>query len=100
MLDACRDNPFKNSGRSVGGTRGVAPTSAATGQTIIFSAGTGQQALDKLGPTDKSKNGLFTRVFLDQMHSPSLSIDRIVKNMRNEVAKLAKSIGHEHALFI
>ena len=95
MLDACRDNPFKNSGRAVGNIRGLAPTSAATGQMIIFSAGTGQQALDKLGPTDKSKNGLFTRVFLDQMHSPGLSIDRIVKNVRNEVAKLAQSIGHE-----
>jgi len=45
VLDACRDNPFKGKGRSIGGgARGLAPTSAATGQMVVFSAGTGQQA--------------------------------------------------------
>ena len=94
MLDACRDNPFKGSGRAIGG-RGLAPTSAATGQMVIFSAGTGQQALDKLGPNDQEKNGLFTRVFLKEMQKPGISIDRIVRNVRSEVVTLAKSVGHE-----
>ena len=67
MIDACRDNPFKGSGRSALGGRGLAPTTAATGQMIVFSAGSGQQALDKLGPSDRSKNGLFTRVFVKEM---------------------------------
>ena len=48
IIDACRDNPFKQSGRAIGG-RGLAPTTAASGQMVIFSAGAGQQALDKLG---------------------------------------------------
>ena len=48
VIDACRDNPFKSKGRAIGG-RGLAPTSAATGQMIMFSAGSGQQALDRLG---------------------------------------------------
>jgi hypothetical protein len=96
MLDACRDNPFKVSGRSIGGgTRGLAPTSAATGQMVVFSAGNGQQAMDKLGPSDKNKNGVFTRVFVKEMQKSGLTIDRIVKNVRNEVAELAKSVGHE-----
>jgi hypothetical protein len=96
VLDACRDNPFKVRGRSVGGgTRGLAPTSAATGQLVVFSAGNGQQAMDKLGPSDKNKNGVFTRTFIKEMQKPGLTIDRIVKNVRNEVAELAKSVGHE-----
>ena len=96
LMDACRDNPFKTAGRSVGSTsRGLAPTSAATGQLIIFSAGNGQQALDKLNNGDKNKNGLFTRVFVKEMQKPNQTIDRVIKNVRNEVAELAKSVGHE-----
>ncbi len=94
MIDACRDNPFKSAGRAIGG-RGLAPTTAATGQMVIFSAGTGQQALDRLSNSDKNKNGLFTRVFVQEMQKPNVSIDRVVKNVRNQVAELAKSVGHE-----
>jgi len=94
MIDACRDNPFKSTGRNIGG-RGLAPTTAATGQMVVFSAGTGQQALDRLGNNDKNKNGVFTRTFIKEMQKSGVSIDRIVKNVRNEVAELAKSIGHE-----
>ena len=98
IMDACRDNPFKPTvaGRSIGaGTRGLAPTAAATGQMIVFSAGQGQQALDRLGDKDTSRNGLFTRVFVQEMLKPGVPIDRVVKNVRNEVSALAKSIGHE-----
>ena len=94
MIDACRDNPFKGSGRALS-TRGLAPTTAATGQMIVFSAGTGQQALDKLGPNDKSKNGLFTRVFVKEMQKSGVSVDRVVRNVRAEVVALAKSVGHD-----
>jgi len=94
MVDACRDNPFRTAGRAIGG-RGLAPTTAATGQMVIFSAGTGQQALDRLNASDKNKNGLFTRVFVQEMQKSNVSIDRVVKNVRNQVAELAKSVGHE-----
>ncbi len=94
MIDACRDNPFKKSGRALGG-RGLSPTTAATGQMVIFSAGAGQQALDKLGPGDQDKNGLFTRIFVKEMQKPGVSIDRLVRNVRNDVVNLAKSVGHE-----
>jgi hypothetical protein len=95
MIDACRDNPFKSNGRAVGGSRGLAPTTAATGQMVVFSAGTGQQALDKLGPSDKDKNGLFTRIFVREMQKPGVSVDRVVRNVRGEVVSMAKSVGHE-----
>ena len=94
IIDACRDNPFKVAGRAIGG-RGLSPTTAATGQMVIFSAGTGQQALDRLGPTDKGKNGIFTRVFLKEMLVPGITIDKVVRNVRNQVVGLANSVGHE-----
>ena len=94
VIDACRDNPFKGQGRAIGG-RGLAPTTAATGQMIMFSAGSGQQALDKLGSNDKEKNGLFTRIFLKEMVKPGVSVDRVLRNVRNEVVTLAKGVGHE-----
>lgn len=96
MIDACRDNPFKSNGRVLGGgTRGLAPTTAATGQMIVFSAGSGQQALDKLGPSDSDRNGFFTRIFAREMQKPNVPIDRVVRSVRTEVVKLAKSVGHD-----
>jgi hypothetical protein len=95
LIDACRDNPFKSVGRSTGQGRGLAPTTAATGQMVVFSAGSGQQALDKLGPTDKEKNGLFTRVFIREIARSDRTVDAVVKQVRNEVVRLAKSVGHE-----
>ena len=94
IIDACRDNPFKSTSRAIGG-RGLATTNAATGQMIVFSAGSGQQALDSLGPTDRNKNGLFTRIFAKEMQKPGLTIDRVIKNVRNEVVEAAKSINRE-----
>ena len=94
MLDACRDNPFKVAGRNIGG-RGLAPTTAANGQMVIFSAGTGQQALDRLGPNDKNKNGVFTRVLIKEMKIAGVSIDKLIRNVRTQVVSLAQSIGHE-----
>ena len=97
LIDACRDNPFlkSSSTRSVMGTRGLAPTTPATGQLIVYSAGSGQTALDRLGSNDTAKNGLFTRVFLQEMKKIELPIDRVIKNVRTEVVRLARTIGHD-----
>lgn len=94
VIDACRDNPFRTQTRALGG-RGLAPTQAATGQMIIYSAGSGQQALDRLGAQDPEKNGLFTRVLLREMLTPQLPVDRVLRNVRNEVVRLARTVGHE-----
>ena len=97
LIDACRDNPFlkTSSTRSAMGSRGLAPTTPATGQLIVYSAGSGQTALDRLGANDNSKNGVFTRVFLQEMKKIDLPIDRVIKNVRTEVVRLAKTIGHD-----
>ena len=94
LIDACRDNPFPKSGRAIGG-RGLAATSAASGQMIIFSAGSGQQAMDKLGPDDKDPNGLFTRTLLKEMYAPGVRVDNVVREVRKKVVSAAKSVGHE-----
>ncbi|MEZ5660588.1 MAG: caspase family protein [Burkholderiaceae bacterium] len=84
IIDACRNNPFVQKGRAIGG-RGLAPVNAASGQMVIFSAGAGQEALDQLGNDDKSRNGVFTRVLLDEMLKPRVPIDRVVRNVRERV---------------
>ncbi len=94
LVDACRDNPFPKRGRAIGG-RGLAPTTAASGQMIIFSAGSGQQALDKVGPGDKSPNGLFTRILLEEMYVPGSRVDNVVREVRKKVVDAARSVGHE-----
>ena len=94
IVDACRDNPFASNGRVIGG-RGLATTAAATGQMVIFSAGTGQQALDKLGPNDKDRNGLFTRIFVREMQRPGITVDSVLRSVRTKVVGLAQSVGHE-----
>ena len=94
IVDACRNNPFKTSGRAIGG-RGLAPTTAATGQMVLFSAGAGQEALDRVGPNDRNPNGLFTRVLLKEIERPGVSADRVLRNVREEVVKIAKTINHE-----
>lgn len=95
IIDACRDNPFpRTAGRSIGATRGLAPTTAATGQMVIYSAGAGQKALDRLNEADRNPNGLFTRLFLQEMQQP-LPVDRMLRGVRDKVVAIARSVGHE-----
>jgi hypothetical protein len=96
VIDACRDNPFRVAGRNIGNvSRGLSPTTPATGQIVIFSAGSGQRALDSLGPQDKDRNGVFTRVFAQEIRKRGVTIDQVARSARTEVVRLARSIGHE-----
>ena len=93
ILDACRDNPFEtSSGRSLGGTRGLAPTTA-TGAMIVYAAGANQEAIDKLGPSDPNPNGLFTRNLLTVMRTPGLPIRDAITQVKMAVAKEAAAVG-------
>jgi hypothetical protein len=96
IIDACRDNPFKKAyGRSIGGTRGLAIPQAPSGTLVVYSAGIGQQALDKLSDADKSPNGLFTRELLPLIATPGLRLDDAVRRLRGSVIAKAKSVGHD-----
>jgi hypothetical protein len=44
---------------------------------------------------DKDKNGVFTRVLLSEMKKSNVPIHQVIRNVRSEVVKLARSIGHD-----
>lgn len=94
VIDACRDNPFRGLGRSIGG-RGLTGVAGASGQMVIYSAGEGQKALDRLSHQDPVANGVFTRVFAKEIVKPGLTVDQIARNVRNEVNRLARSVNHD-----
>jgi hypothetical protein len=96
ILDACRNNPFKaGPGRSIGQSRGLSRMDTRRGMFVIFSAGAGQEALDRLGPDDTHPNSVFTRLFIDLVKRPDLDLIDVAKELQIEVPKLAASIGHE-----
>ena len=94
IIDACRDNPFARTGREIGG-QGLTGVAGATGQMVIYAAGEGQKALDRLGPRDTVRNGLFTRVFLKEIAKPGAPIRDVLYRVRDEVATLAETVKHE-----
>jgi len=96
VIDACRDNPFKKAyGRSIGSSRGLAIPQAPSGTLVVYSAGIGQQALDKLSDSDNNPNGLFTREFLPLIGTPNLRLDEAVRKLRSTVIAKAKGVGHD-----
>ena len=96
VLDACRNNPLpKKAGRSIGQTRGLAMTHSPSGQTVLYSAGANQEALDALDEKDKNPNGLFTREFLPTISQPGISVTDALKKTRSAVKQKAKSVNHE-----
>ncbi|MBF0286057.1 MAG: SUMF1/EgtB/PvdO family nonheme iron enzyme [Magnetococcales bacterium] len=95
IIDACRDNPFRKSGRAIGSTRGLTTLSAPNGLMVIYSAGANEQALDELNEKDRDPNGLFTREFLKVMKEPGLRVDEAVRKVRTEVRKKASGVGHQ-----
>ena len=94
VLDACRENPFRQAGgRSVGGARGLAPTQTPGGVFVIYSAGVGETALDRLSDNDADPNSVFTRSFLPLLTDPSQSLVAVAKETRLRVKSLASTIG-------
>jgi hypothetical protein len=94
VLDACRENPFRQSnGRSVGGARGLAGTQVPGGVFMIYSAGLGEVALDRLSDNDANPNSIFTRSFLPLLEDPENSLVAVAKQTRAKVKMLASSVG-------
>ncbi|MBU1169103.1 MAG: caspase family protein [Proteobacteria bacterium] len=78
ILDACRDNPFARSFRSV--SHGLAHMDAPSGTLISYSTAPGSVASD--GP---SQNGLYTRELVKYMAVPGLKIEDVFKKVRLHV---------------
>ena len=95
ILDACRNNPFPTQGqRSVGGARGLARMEPAEGAFILYSAGAGQTALDRLSNADSDPNSVFTRSLLPLMEQPGLALPTLARKVRDDVRELARSVNH------
>jgi hypothetical protein len=95
IIDACRDNPFETAtGRSIGGARGLGRVAAPEGTFVIFSAGAGQMALDRLSDADPDPNSVFTRALLPRLAEPGLELRDLVRATRLEVRELARSRNH------
>ena len=95
MVDACRDNPLKTRGRSVGNTRGLSAIEPPKGQMVVYSASKGQQALDRLNDKDANPNSVFTREFIARMKRPGVKIEELVREVQDAVEVLAGTIQHE-----
>ena len=96
VLDACRNNPLpKKAGRSIGATRGLAMTNSPSGQTVLYSAGANQEALDALDEKDRNPNGLFTREFLPMISKPGISAVEAIRQTRSIVKQKAKTVNHD-----
>ena len=90
VLDACRDNPFPHTGtRAIGNTRGLADAKPARGVFTVYSAGIGQTALDRLEKDDPNPNSVFTRVFVQSLAVPNMSLGDMIIDVREKVADLA-----------
>jgi TPR repeat protein len=80
ILDACRDNPFEQSFRSLSG--GLAQMNAPSGTLIAYATAPGKTASDGSG-----ENGLYTQELLKAINEPGLKVEDVFKRVRLAVSK-------------
>jgi uncharacterized caspase-like protein len=81
ILDACRDHPLMPPEfRSAGGPRGLATMDPPEGTFIMYAAGAGETALDRLPGNDPDKtNSVYTRHLLPLLKKPDLSLPELAR---------------------
>jgi hypothetical protein len=85
ILDACRNNPYSKSTRSM--DRGLAqPDNAPKGSIIAFATAPGKTASDGDG-----NNGLYTQELIKALKRPGLSVEQVFKEVRINVIKLSNN---------
>ena len=116
VLDACRNNPYRGGdkrlrapappkprtrsypGRDEVLDRGLARRrdrdGRARGVFILYSAGIDEKALDALHVGERNRNSVFTRVLIRWMRKPGLALPDLAEGVSDEVAALARRIGH------
>ena len=96
ILDACRNNPFgEAASRGLGGARGLAPVAPPRGTFVMYSAATDQLARDRLSDEDAEPTSVFTRTLLRKLTVEGKPITDVAREVRDEVAALAKQVNHE-----
>jgi hypothetical protein len=78
IIDACRDNPFQPppGQRGYGLARGLRPE-GIEGSFVVYSAGEGQSAMDRLSEADADPNSVFTRAFLPLLRADLPLLDAV-----------------------
>lgn len=95
VLDACRDNPFKTGAtRSLGGARGLAQGTPPEGVFVLYSAGVGQLALDRMSDNDPDPNSVFTRIFLKEIQKKNTPLVAVAKTTQVAVRDLSQTVSH------
>ena len=82
ILDACRNNPFPATSRSV--SSGLAEMKRARGSFIAYATAPGSVASDGTG-----RNGLYTQELLKALKKPGLTIEQVFKEVRMNVMRLS-----------
>ncbi len=87
VLDACRDNPFKNNvslSRSISSSRGLAipTTQELGGSMVVFATAANSVAADGSG-----RNGIYTKHFKEWIKKSGLKIEDVLKGVRVAVRK-------------
>jgi len=82
ILDACRNNPFPATSRSV--SAGLGEMKRARGSFIAYATSPGSVASDGSG-----RNGLYTQELLKALRKPGLSIEQVFKEVRMNVLRLS-----------
>ncbi len=83
ILDACRDNPFARSFRSV--SQGLASINAPSGTLIAFATAPGSVANDGTG-----ENGIYTGELVKVMMQPGVKIEDVFKQVRAVVRETTR----------
>lgn len=82
ILDACRNNPFPATSRSI--SSGLGEMKRARGSFIAYATAPGSVASDGTG-----RNGLYTQELLKALRKPGLSIEQVFKEVRMNVLRLS-----------
>jgi urea transport system substrate-binding protein len=99
ILDACRDNPLIPDEMRSAGTRGggLAPLKGEPpkGTFIMYSAGAGESALDRLPGNDPDReNSIFTRKLVPLLGTKGLALHDMARQLRVDVIELASTVPH------
>lgn len=95
ILDACRNNPYAATGRrGVGGTRGLAGVEPPEGSFVMYSAGIGEEALDRLADDDQEPVSVYMRKLLPLLRLPGLRIQEVALRVRDDVRTIAARVPH------
>ncbi|MDB5600575.1 MAG: hypothetical protein JWN71_2619 [Xanthobacteraceae bacterium] len=99
IIDACRDNPYAQTGSRAYGSRGglmaVPPPRGSGGIFVMYSAGFGQTAADRLSDTDPEPTSVYTRTLLKKITVEGKSITDLAREVREDVEALVAPIGQE-----